>query len=141
VHFETTLNLAWVFLGLWALAATARAAFRRPAVTRPVSKCFHVVGVALIVSALFPYISATDDILRIDQFNSQHDRQHHPGKQNKSDDLIRLYETMDSPLVCRTSEVVLNLSFEWFVFAPILQDTERIAPFVAGRSPPSVVNA
>ncbi len=138
MHFDTALNLAWLLLGLWALASTTRASLRRPACSAP--KWLHVVGVGLIVAALFPYISATDDILRIEYYAAQHDQQHHPGKQSQSEDLVRLYETMDSPLVCRTSEVVLTLSFEWLVFAPVLQHIDRNSPFIAGRSPPSLVN-
>lgn len=94
-----------------------------------------MVGVALIVVALFPYISATDDVLRIERFNAQHDSTN-PHKQTPSDDLMRLYETMDSPLVCRISEIVLTFFFISVVFTPIRMLIDRIAPLQAGRSPP-----
>jgi hypothetical protein len=139
VHFDTTLNLVWLLLGLWALASTARASYRRAQGSAP--KWLHVVGVGLIVAALFPYISATDDILRIEQYTAQHDQQHNSGKRSHSDDLIRLYETMDSPLVCRTSEIVLTLSFAWLVFTPVLKRIDRSTPFITGRSPPFPTNA
>ena len=135
MHFETALNVAWLLLGFLALACTAHAAFSRKREQRRAPAWLHIVGVGLIVAALFPYISATDDILRIEHFSSQHDS-HHSGKQTKTDDLIRLYEVMDTPLVCSVSEVALIFFFVSLVFAPLLRRIERIAPFQAGRSPP-----
>ena len=125
----------WLFLGILALASTTRAAFRRPASIKRAPAWLHIVGVALIVVALFPYISATDDVLRIEHFNSQQNHQH-SSKQSQNDDLIRLYETMDTPLVCRVSEVALTFFFISLVFTPIAKLLDRIAPSEAGRSPP-----
>jgi hypothetical protein len=135
VHFETTLNAAWLLLGLLALGCTAHAAFRRRPDERRAPAWLHIVGVGLIVAALFPYISATDDIVRIEHFSSQHNGSH-PGKQSKTDDLVRLYETMDTPWVCPVSAVALIFFFISLVFAPLARLIERIAPFEAGRSPP-----
>ncbi len=137
MQFETALNVAWLLLGLLALACTAHAAFRRDREQRRASAWLHIVGVGLIVAALFPYISATDDVLRIEHFSSQHDP-HRPAKQSKIDDLIRLYEVMDTPLACPISQVALIFFFVWLVFAPLAKGIERIAPFEAGRSPPFV---
>ena len=137
MHFETALNLAWLLLGVLALACTAHAAFRRPPERRRAPAWLHIVGVGLIVAALFPYISATDDIVRIEHFSSQHDSSH-PHKQSKTDDLIRLYETMDTPLTCPVCQVVLIFFFVSLVFAPLARLIERIAPFEAGRSPPAL---
>lgn len=134
MHFETALNLAWLSLGLFALASAFRAAFHTRTHSKWHSAWLHVIGVGLIVAALFPYISATDDEVRLANFNSQHEHQH-SGKQ-RTDDLMRLYETMDTPLVCRTSQVVVILCFIALVFTPVLRTIDRIAPFRAGRSPP-----
>jgi hypothetical protein len=135
VQFETALNLTWLLLGILALACTAHAAFRRNSQERRAPAWLHIVGVGLIVAALFPYISATDDIVRIEHFSSQHDSRH-PSKQSKTDDLIRLYETMDTPWVYPVSQVVLILFFVSLLFAPLARLIERIAPFESGRSPP-----
>lgn len=135
MHFETALNVVWLAFGLCALASTARFVIRSERDARRGPAWLHIVGVALIVAALFPYISATDDILRVEHFNAQHD-QRHPGKQNRTDDLMRLYETMDTPLVCRTTEIAMTLFFVALVFTPALRAIDRIAPFEAGRSPP-----
>ncbi len=134
MYFETALNVVWLSLGLCALAGAVRLAFREDAPRRQRCAWLHIVGVGLIVAALFPYISATDDVLRAEHFNAQHS-QGHPGKTH-TDDLMRLYETMDTPLVCRATEVTMTLSFISLVFAPVLQLIDRITPFQAGRSPP-----
>jgi hypothetical protein len=135
VHFDTALNLAWLLLGGLALARTIRVTWCHSDVTAPKSRWLHIIGVALIVAALFPYISATDDVLRIEHFKAQHDSRHST-KQTQNDDLMRLYETTDSPLVCRVCEIALVFFFISIVFTPVVRLIERIAPMYAGRSPP-----
>lgn len=135
MHFDTTLNLVWLVLGLLAFLGTTHATFRYSGVETRRSRWLHIVGVALIVAALFPYISATDDVLSIEHFQAQHDSQH-PTKQHQNDNLIRLYETLDTPLVCAYCEVELTFLFVALVFTPVKRLIEGIAPFRAGRSPP-----
>lgn len=138
MHFDTALNLAWLLLGGLALARTIRVTWRQSDVTTATSRWLHIVGVALIVAALFPYISATDDVLRIEHFKAQHDSRH-SSKQTQNDDLMRLYETTDSPLVCRICGVALVFFFISIVLTPVARLIERIAPMYAGRSPPLAV--
>jgi hypothetical protein len=135
VQFDIALNVAWFLLGTFALAGTIRAAVKRAPQDRRSSAWLHVVGVGLIVAALFPYISATDDVLRVEHFNSQHDRQH-SGKQSRTDDLMRLYETLDSPLACRSCEISVIFCFFAIIVLPVASAATRIAPLQAGRSPP-----
>lgn len=135
MQFETVLNVAWLLAGALALAFTAHAAFRRAPREHSAPAWLHIVGVGLIIAALFPYISATDDLVRIEHFSSQHES-HHSGKQNKTDDLIRLYEVMDTPWICPVTEIALIFFFVSLVFTPLATLIERIAPFEAGRSPP-----
>jgi len=140
VHFEAALNLAWLALGACALGSTIRAAFRQSARGKRGPAWLHIVGVGLIVAALFPYISATDDVLRIENFNSQHGHGY-PAKHSRVDDLMRLYETMDTPLVCRIAEMTVTLLFVALIVSPVLRTLERIAPLQAGRSPPYAATA
>jgi hypothetical protein len=140
VQFDAALNLAWLLLGALALARTIRVTWCQTGVTAPKSRWLHIVGVALIVAALFPYISATDDVLRIEHFKAQH-HSRHSTKQTQNDDLMRLYETTDSPLVCRICEVALVFFFISIVFTPVAGLIERIAPLHAGRSPPPPITA
>jgi len=144
VHFEAALNLIWVALGLAALALAGRNVLKRrraiegsgPSHGAPA--WLHIVGVALIVVALFPYISATDDLLRIEHFHATADQQQTnlPGKHSRTDNLIRLYETMDTPLVCAVCEISLVFFFIALVFVPVARLVERCQPQESGRSPP-----
>ena len=95
----------------------------------------HVCGVALIVAALFPYISATDDVLRIQHLNIEHSHERNE-KKTPSDQLIRLYETMDTPVVCTVQRISLVLFFVSLVFVPIAKVLKRSSPQASGRSPP-----
>jgi hypothetical protein len=135
VHFEAALNVLWFSLGLLALANAIRTAWHRTAAGRRAPGWLHIIGVALIVAALFPYISATDDILRIEHINTQQSPRH-PAKQSQKDGLMLLYQTMDSPLVCQAPEVALNFFFISLVVMPVVALTDRSAPSEAGRSPP-----
>ncbi|HWF46516.1 MAG TPA: hypothetical protein VG168_05890 [Bryobacteraceae bacterium] len=138
MHFDTTLNLVWALLGLLALSGTVRSEYFGCARTRG-HRWLHVVGVALIVVALFPYISATDDILRIEHMNSELEHGHANGSssgQKQNDDLMRLYETMDSPLIASFCQLIFTFCFFAFVITITLSTLSRNAPHGAGRSPP-----
>ena len=139
--FDTVLNLAWLLLGVFALASTVRAKSGGSAAKPCRAKWLHLVGVALILAALFPYISATDDILRIEHFNAQHprDHRHQPNKRSQNDELMRLYETVDTPLLCKTCALALVLCILSLVFIATPRAIDRIAPLQAGRSPPSLL--
>jgi hypothetical protein len=92
----------------------------------------------LIVAALFPYISATDDLVRSEDLTNQHTQDHSSGKKTPNDNLIRLYEALDSPLLSPTCAFVLTFFAVWLVFLPVAKCAHRIAPTCAGRSPPLV---
>jgi hypothetical protein len=136
VHFDATLNLAWLLLGVVVLARAIRAACHQEGAQTRKSRWLHFVGVALIVTALFPYISATDDVLRIEHFQKQQAPHHHSNKQTPSDDLMRLYGAMDNPLVCPISAFTLIFFFTSIVATPAVLLINEIAPPHAGRSPP-----
>ncbi|HEX4808619.1 MAG TPA: hypothetical protein VH325_06810 [Bryobacteraceae bacterium] len=140
MHLDTTLNLVWVLLGLLALGSAIRSEFFGAKRTRG-PRWLHVAGVALIVVALFPYISATDDILRIEHLSAQLDHSQSRSNsrtdgQKQNDDLIRLYETMDSPMVIRFCQLAFTFLFIAFVLTITLTTLSRTAPYCAGRSPP-----
>jgi hypothetical protein len=144
VHFDTALNLVWALFGILALGSIGHSAFCRNLDESLGSKRLHFVGLGLIIVALFPYVSATDDVLRIEHYRFQHetavqDNAHSDtsaGNQAQLDDLMRLYEVMDSPLVCRVAEISFTLTFLALVVAPAVKLTHRSAPGCSGRSPP-----
>ena len=136
MSFDAALNAVWLLLGAIALACTAHARLRNQARHHTTGAAsLHIIGVALIVAALFPYISATDDVVRIQHFDQQHDRRH-PARNTQNENLIRLYETMDTPLVCHVQAIALVLFFVALVVAPVVKRICRNAPAESGRSPP-----
>jgi hypothetical protein len=128
VHFDTALNSIWFALGVLACAGAIRA-------TRRFSG-FRVAGIVLVVAALlFPYISATDDVVRIEGLRGQ--ASHSSSSQRgPNDDLIRLYQTMDTPLVCAVVRLSLTLFFVLLIATSVVRRIDRSAPFESGRSPP-----
>lgn len=135
MSFDTALNALWVLLGAIALVWTLRARYRSTPEPSVTASSLHVIRVALVLAALFPYVSATDDVVRIQTLDQQH--QHgHPAGQNQNQNLIRLYETMDTPLVCRVQEITFVLFFVALVITPVLKWSSRSEPAESGRSPP-----
>lgn len=135
MQFETALNLAWIVLGLIALGCTANSVLRGSDLRRGRAAWLHLVGVGLIIAALFPYISATDDVVRIEHFRAEQ-RSHAPSRPTKTDNLVRLYEALDTPSICAAVEIAYTPHFVKLVAAAPVQPADRIAPSEAGRSPP-----
>jgi hypothetical protein len=133
------LNLAWVCLGFAALGITIHASLRTNERFGR-RRWLLVVGVALIVAALFPYISASDDMLRIARLEAHHDKSGGTTKHGKTDDLMRLYEAMDTPLVCRIASITFTLFLIGFIFFIPEAGIDRNSPRKAGRSPPLPVS-
>jgi hypothetical protein len=133
VHFDTALNLVWFALGIFACASAVR-------VTRRYGG-FRIAGTALVVAALlFPYVSATDDVLRIEHLRGKtsHSSSSH---RTPNDDLIRLYQTMDTPLVAAVLSVFCTLFFVLLIGTSAARRIDRGAPFESGRSPPRLLPA
>jgi hypothetical protein len=139
VQFDIALNLVWLLLGITALSFAVRAALNARPANRS-SAWLHIVGVALVVAALFPYISATDDLVRSQNLSTRQDRDHgRSGTKAPNDNLIRLYETLDSPLACVTCTLTFTFFAVWIVFAPAVKRSWRVAPSSTGRSPPGLL--
>lgn len=138
MQFDTALNLIWLTFGVFALVGTLRVRLGGCSTVSSRPAWLHICGVALIVAALFPYISATDDILRIEHMNVQEnaDRSGQTGKTTPSDALIRLYQIVDTPVVCAVRQISFTLFFVSLVVTPVLRRVDRSMPFLAGRSPP-----
>ena len=95
----------------------------------------QMVGVASIVVALFPYISATDDLIRI--ANSQPQSSQNPSTQHgPAADLLRLYEVSDAPLATRVSGFAITFAFECLLFVAAKRELRRSVPQQSGRAPP-----
>jgi len=139
VAFESILNAAWLVMGIAALIVLCARSFKA---RNTVSCC---IGVALIAATLFPIISASDDVIRIQHL----ERAHQPGQnsgQNKSgntsghkrttENLIRLYEAMESPLVPVAVRVCFVLFFIFLVRPLCVANVLQRTMANGGRSPP-----
>ena len=135
--FDTALNAVWVLLGALAVGWTLRARYRTCPGRSVRSTSLHAVRLALVLAALFPYVSATDDVVRIQTLNQHQDRSH-PPKQSQNQNLLRLYETMDTPLVCRVQEITFILFFLALVVTPVVKCSTWSEPSESGRSPPAL---
>lgn len=135
VPFESTLNILWVTLGVAAVCAAWRAAYLRAASNRP--KRFQVLCVVLVVAALFPFISSTDDIVRLQELRTQQ-QQSGPADGRAHDNLVRLYEAMDAPIAGEFHRLVVTFSSVPLVSEPVQAVRDRAIPHTAGRSPPTL---
>lgn len=137
MHVDSTLNLIWALLGFAGLAVAACSEFRHRLTRSPEKHFLNLVGTALIVTALFPYISATDNLLQIEHVSSHsgapertsHDRQ-------QTNNLLRLYDVIDTSLVSARCAFTLTFTFIANVVARTVQQAECGRPQPAGRSPP-----
>jgi hypothetical protein len=140
VQLDFTLNVLWLLLGALAVGITLRASSASSG-----SKRWRLAGIVLVLAALFPYISATDDVLRLEHYASEHETtehgQHHSQRTTTTDNLVRLYEAMDAPLTPNVAVLAFILLFVFLV--TVLRDPvlTRVAPGASGRSPPLFFSA
>jgi hypothetical protein len=141
VTFDLTLNVLWLLLGALAIGITLRASSIRGG-----SVSWRLAGIVLVVAALFPFVSATDDIVRVEHYTTEHDTsehgQRHSGQHNtSSDDLIRLYEALDAPVTPDIAVLAFVLLFVSLVIVFAGAVLTRVAPGESGRSPPVFFSA
>lgn len=139
MHFDATLNLVWASLGLAALVLMAWIDYRNQGIRPFHSRLLRFIGVSLVVAALFPYISATDDMLQIEHVATEmggHDKR---SQHQHLNDLLRLYDTIDNSLVTHGFSLSLALVFLSLVVNPVFRRCERSTPNYGGRSPPTVI--
>ena len=101
----------------------------------------QLVGVASIVVALFPYISASDDLVRIANARPLTQQQHGSSPHNPAGDLLRLYEVTDAPVIGRICRLTVTFIFICLMVTGEKSAMERVAPTPSGRGPPAVSRA
>jgi hypothetical protein len=147
VTFDSILNVLWMLLGLLALATTMRFTLAKGSrmARRRVWQSCAVVG--LIAATLFPVVSATDDVLRIQHLQRLHvtggstDRRPAPAQKSSADSLIRLFESMDMPLMAVVATLLFTLLFVCFLKTLLQNGIDRENPSASGRSPPALLCA
>jgi len=134
VAFDTILNSVWLLLGLFALALIIAR------VPKGRSRALCCIGVGLIIATLFPVISATDDVIRIEHLEHAHrshrDHQTSSNRQALNDTLIRLYEAMDSPLAATPVQISFVLVFAFLLLLLCEAYARKLTIATNGRSPP-----
>jgi hypothetical protein len=121
LHYDTALNLLWLLLGAVGLLATACSNGKRT--------WLRVVRVAVVVAVVFPFLSASDDLLCIEQAAR-------PG--GAGEHVVRLYTNMESPLAASAPQIRLALFFILLVAPLLTQRLDRSTPIAIGRSPPAL---
>ncbi len=139
MSFESSLNAIWILLGICALTSTIRYTWAKQAAQSKRRAWPHVVCAGLIVAALFPYISATDDLLRVAHFSDQ--KLCTTSRTNQTNELMRLYQAMDTPIIAEVRRAGLVLFFVVFVTPLQVQQIDGAAPRQGGRSPPAGIPA
>jgi hypothetical protein len=134
VGFETILNAVWLALGALALIVMLSRARKDRS---PLLCC---IGVGLVITTLFPVISASDDVIRIQHLEKAHNARRNPSdpdsRKRTNDNLIRLYEAMESPLAVTPLRISFTLCFA-FLIVPLCSAYARQRTIAqGGRSPP-----
>jgi hypothetical protein len=145
VAFDSILNVLWMLLGLLAVAMTMRFTMAKGSRTARRRVWQSCAVVALIAATLFPVVSATDDVLRIQHLQRLHvtgsNTDRRPAQKSSSDSLIRLFESMDMPLMAVVAKLLFTLLFVCFLKTLLQNGIDRENPSASGRSPPSFVCA
>jgi hypothetical protein len=134
VGFDAILNIIWLLLGLVGIAVTVA----RPTKSRSPILCS--IGVALIVAALFPIISATDDVIRIQHLERTHASQksnpNSDSHRRTGDNLVRLFEAMESPVAVAPIRISFTLFFAFLLLPLCIAYVRQRTVSQGGRSPP-----
>jgi hypothetical protein len=121
-------------MGFIALSVIAARSFKA---RNPISCC---IGVALIAATLFPIISASDDVIRIQHLErthqSQRDSTNTSGHKRATESLIRLYEAMESPLAATPVRICFVLFFAFLIGPLCVANVRQHTIAQGGRSPP-----
>ena len=119
----TTLNVVWLLIAVAALTAFALTERNQCAGSR----LRRFVAIILLVLSLFPFVSASDDLLGL-TCNRNSDK--------VSQQLVQLLETLHNVQVCSAFAFVLTLFCVGWVFTAGAVSLFCPAPRFAGRAPP-----
>lgn len=139
MHFDVALNVAWLFLGILTFVLMLRAS--RCVRSKAVSRFWlRIAGAVAIVGTLFPYVSATDDLVWLEASNtrSEHQDSRSTGSSNSNSGLLSLYHVSQSSVGSGTVRVACVLVFLAMTIAPILRTFSYVSLRPAGRSPPDL---
>ena len=134
VHFDAALNLVWLCLGavmliltVYTSARSARA-YNRAAWLR--LACTVVIAVAL-----FPCVSATDDLVWMERASPR--SEHQSSRSDSTRLLLNFHQASEATLPVGTVRVGCTFVLLGFLLVPIFQMIARQQTRETGRSPPA----
>jgi hypothetical protein len=99
--------------------------------------------VGLIVAALFPIISASDDLIRIEHLERMHGHNSQSSgttsHKRNNENLIRLFEAMESPLAATPVRISFVVFFAFLSISLCKAYARQCTIAQSGRSPPTCV--
>ena len=142
MHFDTALNLIWALVGTVALGALGVAELRRGKATLQ-SRCRRGIAVLIATVALFPCISASDDLVCLEQlqmgsvrYSEFSNGQSQPSGQRPSLYLALQFESLENFQIssaCFNPETISQFAR---LRPHAVHCCERPLPSRAGRAPP-----
>lgn len=138
VTFDGALNLAWLVLGAIAFAMLLPSRFGR---RKFVSESWlRLAAVMAIACTLFPYVSATDDLVWFETSStlSEHQSDRQTDSSNSNSGLLGLYHASQSSVRSGTISVFCILIFLALIVLPALRRYSSVEICTAGRSPPAL---
>jgi hypothetical protein len=137
VTVDYLLNLIWLCLGVVAIFATRGS---MPLGETKRFRSFWFISVVLVLSALFPYISALDDTLQLAQLGpagaARSWTQRRPSDGCYASELAWLFESLGDSILAPAPAIVPRLSCFKLVSLPEFNELGRPSPPSLGRSPP-----
>ncbi|MGA7413827.1 MAG: hypothetical protein WBW33_25350 [Bryobacteraceae bacterium] len=131
------LNLIWLCFGAVALCATRGS---RPIGESKRFRSFRFISVVLVISALFPYVSALDDTLQLAQLGpaagARTWTQRRASDTHQANELVWLFESMGDSVLAPAPAILPRFSYFKLVNIPDFNELGRPSPPSLGRSPP-----
>lgn len=138
---DAALNLIWVGIGVSALGLLARSEFRN--IHARTARLYRFASVLLVVLALFPCVSASDDFFclsLLETHPAQHGGMGSPLPEDTHDSiyLTRVFGALDQVRPAAFFSLALALSFVTVVFVRPRVAASHTILSRTGRAPPSV---
>lgn len=145
--FDSILNIVWALVGVVALTALAVSKRRRHA-TSLWSRGQRGIAVAIAAVVLFPCISASDDLIWLEQLHFAHANHYgfpapNPNGSNHGPrpDLAALLGSLENSQISTVSPLFTTIYFYDCVRPQTIQGCERPLPARAERGPPQTTSS
>jgi hypothetical protein len=143
-QLDTALNLVWALFCVGALVYHFRSERSRGGLGTRRARAIRALALFLAVVSLFPCVSASDDSVRFQYFDSTHQGQSHSKDSKQSPGttlamLVRLLESLESVQIPLIWALLVSLLFFTLVLVEWRKGQSRPTPKRSGRAPPAVL--